>query len=222
MKLRVLMRTASLAFLATVLATAAAFAQVEEIYSRHVRIFRPRGDLPRLLIRLNPPAGAGWKKVEPAGLGLRITAPADATVDLTAAENRILQVTLPGGKLSPPPVLRVDRFAPGADDPTEVDADYAQTYAEEYSKAAFNGKFTVSDSGLVTRERKVNYAMVAGSYATGAVETYRIQWAHLSKDQQLFVTFDCAAREWPRFAEQVGQMLVSLELDRRKEKSNSR
>ncbi|MCC2672853.1 MAG: hypothetical protein K0Q72_5325 [Armatimonadetes bacterium] len=207
-------------FIATfsLLAAAAATAQVEEIYSRHIRIFRPRGDLPRLLIRQSPPTGSGWKRVEREELGLHLSAPADASVDLMAAENRILQVTLAGSKAVPPPVLRVDRFVPGADDPTEVDAEYAESYAAEYPKAAFNGKFNVTDSGLVTRDRKVNFAMVAGSYATGAVETFRIQWAYLSKGQQLFVTFDCAAREWPRYSGPVSQMLLSLELDRRKEK----
>ena len=219
------MRTGSLAIFsiltaatltATILTATRASAQAEEIYSRSVRIFHPRGDLPRMLIRLNPPTGNAWKRVE--GEGLRLSAPSDAQVDLTPVESRILQVKLGGSKLNPPPVLRVDRFVPGADDPTDVDAEYADEFAVEYPKSGFNGKFTVSDSGMLTLERKTNLAMVGGTYAMGATETFRIYCSYLSKDQQLFVTFDCAAREWPRYSEQVGQMLLSLQIERKKAK----
>jgi hypothetical protein len=211
------MRIVSLAVL-TILTAAAVSAQVEEVYSRTVRIFHPRGDLPRLLVRLTPPGGSNWKRIEGEGLPLRLTVPANALVDRTPAESRILEVKLAGSKTVPPPVLRIDRFTPGAEDPTEVDVEYADDYAAEYSKSAFNGKLTVSDSGMMTLERKTKFAMVGGTYATGAVESYRIQCAYLSKDQQLFVTFDCVSRDWPQYAEQVGQILLSLQVERRKEK----
>lgn len=193
----------------------AAHAQVEEIFSRHVRVFHPRGDFPQLLVRQNPPAGGGWKKVEEPDLGFRLSVPANATVDTKPAESRIMEVVFPTTAGKTRPVFRIDRFSPGDDDPTEVDADYADRYAADYSKAAFGGKFTVSDSGMVSRDRRASFAMVGGTYALGAAAMYRLQWAYLAKDQQLFATFDCAARDWPAYADQVTQMLLSWELDRK-------
>jgi hypothetical protein len=194
----------------------AANAQLEEIFSRHIRVFHPRGDFPQLLVRQNPPSGGGWKKVEAPELGFRLSVPANATVDTKAAESRIVEVVFPTTPGKTRPVFRVDRFTPGSDDPTEVDADYADRYAADYSKAAFGGKFTVSDSGMVSsRDRKASFAMVGGTYAQGAVAYYRVQWAYLAKDQQLFATFDCGARDWPAYADDVAQMLLSWELDRK-------
>lgn len=203
--------------LALSVAALAATAQVEEIFSRHIRVFRPRGDFAHLLVRQNPPVGGGWKKIEGPELGFRLSVPVNSTVDQKVADSRVLEVTLPGGT-GKPRVLRIDRFTPGADEPTEVDANYAEQYAAEYPKAAFGGKFTVADSGMVTRDRKVAFAMVGGTYAVGASEAYRVQWAYLGKDQQLFATFDCAVRDWAGLSDQVAQILLSWELDRRKGK----
>jgi hypothetical protein len=196
----------------------AASGQAEEIFSRHLRVFHPRGDFAQLLIRHNPPAGGGWKKVEGPDLGFRLSVPAAAVVDTKPAESRIVEVALPGGVGKSKPVLRIDRFTPGEGEPTEVDANYSDQFAADYPKAAFGGKFSVSDSGMITRDRRVNLAMVGGTYAVGATEFYRVQWAYLGKDQQLFATFDCPARDWANNADQVAQMLLSWELDRKKGK----
>jgi len=206
------------AAVALFVAASAVSGQVEEIYSRHLRIFHPRGDFAQLLIRQNPPVGSGWKKIEGPELGFRLSVPANATVDTKPAESRLVEVLLPGATGKSRPVLRIDRFTPGEDDPTEVDANYADRFAAEYPKAAFGGKFTVADSGMITRDRRVSFAMVGGTYATGATESYRVQWAYLGKDQQYFATFDCASREWPGLSDQVAQILLSWELDRRKGK----
>jgi len=207
--------TAGFAFL---MVAAAVSGQVEEIFSRHVRIFHPRGDFAHLLVRQNPPVGGGWKKVEGPELGFRIAVPANAAVDSKPAESRLLEVVLPGGVGKTRPTLRIDRFTPGDEDPTEVDTNYSDRFAAEYPKAAFGGKFTVADSGMITRDRKVSFAMVGGTYAVGATEAYRMQWAYLGKDQQYFATFDCAARDWAGLSDQVAQMLLSWELDRKKGK----
>lgn len=200
---------------ALLLAAIAASAQVEEIFSRHVRVYHPRGDFAHLLIRQNPPSGGGWKKVEGPELGFRLSVPENATVDNKPAESRVLEVVLPGSAGKTRPVLRIDRFTPGEDDPKDVDVNYADQFAAEYPKAAFGGKFTVADSGMVTRDRKTAFAMVGGTYAVGATAAYRVQWAYLGKDQQLFATFDCAAQDWPAYSDQVAQILLSWELDRR-------
>jgi hypothetical protein len=206
-----------LPLLLTLCLAVAALAQAEEIFSRHVRVFDPRGEFAPLLIRLAP-GGDGWQPVTVEKHGLRLQVPAGAKVDTAVKDSRLLLVSLPSEGSQPQPELRIDRFAPAAGDPTSVDREYARANAEQFPQAAFNGEFTVTDSGFVRRARKLDFAMVGGTYRLGAVTAYRVQWSYLSPDTQLFVTFDCAEQEWPRFAEQVGRMLLSLEIERPKKK----
>jgi hypothetical protein len=64
----------------------------------------------------------------------------------------------------------------------------------------------------VVLRKKTNLAMAGGTYPLGAVVAYRLQWVYLSKDRQLFFTFDCPEHEWEDYADRVGQMLLSLEI----------
>lgn len=185
-------------------------AEVEELFSRYVRVFRPQGDFAKVLTAANPPA-ASWQEVGGSELPLRIRVPPNSTVDTTVSGSRILHVILPGDSV-PKAILRVDRFQPQEGEPTSVDEDYVEEYAAAYPKQAFGGKFLVSEQGLVALGKKLRFAMVGGSYPRGAIEMNRLQWAYLSKDQQLFITFDCAAADWERHSETLARMLLSLSL----------
>jgi hypothetical protein len=91
-------------------------------------------------------------------------------------------------------------------------------YADDYSEAAFHGKFTVTDRGYVVTEKKAGFALVGGTYTQGAATAHRVQWAYLDRDAQLFITFDCSDGEWGRYEDTVGEMLLSLELERSRRK----
>lgn len=197
---------------------ATAAAEVEEIFSRHVRVFRPKGEFAAALIRLAPASGAGWKQVGGEKAGFRAFVPNDAGVVDAPDGNQVLAVTLASTVATPRPTLRVHRYAPEPGHPTRVDQDYADEYAAQYPETAFKGKFTVTDSGLVVKDRKTSFAMVGGSYLLGAAGAYRLQWAHLDESAQWFVTFDCSERDWPRYSDQVGRMLLSLGIERPRKK----
>lgn len=189
-----------------------ALAKVEEVFSRHIQVFQPQGPLAQRLIRLNPPAGSEWQEVQVPAAGLTLKVPAGAAVDGAAQGSRILQVALSDAPSRPRPLLRVDRFAPAEGDPVDIDADYAAQYAEQYPEQAFKGKFTVTDSGMLVLRKKVNLAMVGGTYLQGAAPAFRVQCAYLSKDRQLFFTFDCSEKDWDLYADRVAQILLSLEI----------
>jgi hypothetical protein len=204
------MRRRLLLSAAVFIAVAPLHADVEELFSRYVRVFKPQGDFAKVLTAANPPA-ASWQEVSGAELPLQIRVPPKSTVDAAAAGSRVLQVVLPG-ESAPKAILRVDRFQPQEGEPTAVDADYVEEYAAEYPKQAFGGKFTVTEQGLVALGKKLRFAMVGGSYPRGAVEMNRLQWAYLSKGQQLFITFDCAAADWDHHSETLARILLSVTL----------
>jgi len=193
-------------------------ADVEEIFSRHVRVYRPRGEFASSLIRLTPASGPGWKTVGSDKSGFRCTVPADAEVDESVQGNQLTAITLASPVVVPRPTLRIHRYDAEPGQPTRVDQDYALEYAAQYSEVAFKGKFTLTDSGLVVRDRKLNFAMVGGTYQVGAAGAYRLQWAHLEEAGQWFATFDCSDREWYKYSDQVGRILLSLSIDRPKKK----
>lgn len=207
------MRRALMLSAALLALSAAASAQLEELFSQHVRVLNPQGAFAGRLIRLEPGAGDGWREVRDERNGYRLRVPAEAKVDTTVSGSRTLQVTLEESKQPPAPVFRIDLFQPAPGEPTRVDAEYAQAYAEQYSDSAFEGKLQVTDSGLV-QVKKVPFAMVGGVRPFGAAEAYRLQWTHLNKKQQLFLTVDCAAADWPRLSETVGRMLLTFELEK--------
>jgi hypothetical protein len=203
----------SLRLLSVVLALTCgvASAQLEEIFSRYVTVAKPKGAFADRLIRLRPPAGTAWKEVEDAKSGLRLKIPADAQVDAKAAGSRVLAVQLAGGAPRPRPGLRVDLFTPEKGDETQVDAEYATEYAERYSESSFNGKFNLTDSGMLVLDKKYNLAMVGGAYPVAAVQATRLQCQYLSRDRQIMVTFDCAQQDWDTYQDTVGQILLSLD-----------
>jgi hypothetical protein len=193
-------------------------AQLEELFSRHVRVFHPTGEFAPRLIRHAPPSGPGWRQVEDAKSGYRIMIPATAQADTASTGSRVLQVPLSDAAARPRPVLRIDVFEPQPGDPTAVDADYAARYAEEYPEAAFGGKFTVTDNGLVALPKKLNLAMVGGTYLQGAASAVRFQFAYLGKERQLFLTFDCAEKDWSQHSDLLAQILLSFEMPHRRGK----
>jgi hypothetical protein len=209
-------RPAALAAVLAVLLASGASAEVEELFSKYVQVFRPKGEFAARLVRLSPPAGAGWKEKEDPGVGYRMLLPASAVVDAKPAGSRLLEVVIGDKKTRPRPVLRIDSFAPGKEDPTAVDPDYADSYADQYPDAAFNGKFALIDRGYVLLDKKLGFAMVGGVHPEGATRAYRLQWAFLSKERQLFLTFDCAEEDWPVYEDAVAQMLLSFQMPKRR------
>jgi hypothetical protein len=210
------MRAKSMVLALTVLVSGAAVAQLNEVFSRYVQIFKPVGDFTQVLIKQSPGSGEGWRLVDDQRNGYRIQIPADSEVDANPAGNRALHVVLSGGPQKPRPVFRVDAFKPEEDDPVQVDEKYAADYADNYSELAFNGKFNYAESGFIVLNRKLNFAMVAGSYLQGAVPCYRMQWAFLSPEKQYFLTFDCPEKDWPRHSTTVARILLSFDLPKKK------
>jgi hypothetical protein len=180
---------AGVALLATGLRRGGAEGQLEEAFSRHVRVVRPRGSFAVRLTRAEPGSGSEWKLLHVEGAGLRLALPAAARVERSASGTPAAHVFLAEGERRPRPSLRVDVYPAGEEAPTVVDEDYATRYAEEYSRAAFEGRFAVTDRGMV---------------------------------ELLFLTFDCPADEWGRWAPVLARMLVSVRVDRpaRRERGN--
>lgn len=212
------MRLLKLSILAAALAGSAAVAQVEEIFSKYVQVFNPQGSFAQRLIRLTPPGKKDWRVVDDQRHDYRLQVPDDAQVETRQEGNRALLVYLSDAEKRPRPTLRVDIYPAGKDDRTEVDAEYAKEYAEQYPTAAFNNKFSTTDTGLVQLPKNVRLALVAGSYPQGAVRGFRVQLAHLSTERQLFVTFDCAEADWPQYQDEVGRILLTLDLAKGKRK----
>lgn len=204
---------------ASILIASGGHAQLEELFSRHTQILRPRGAFAAVLVKASPGGGGGWRTIQVESAGLRLAAPAKASADTEAAGSRLVQVVLSDSPERPRPVFRVDRFEPGAGDSKSVDPDYAADYAEQYPDEAFAGKFAVSDSGYVLLKKPgTAFAMVGGTYLQGGARLYRLQWAYLSPERHLFATFDCAERDWGRYEEQVARMLLSLDVTQRRAK----
>jgi hypothetical protein len=205
------LRTLSLAIIVAVLAASDARAQLEELFSRHVRIFQPKGVFAQRLIKLRPGGGEDWREISSEKGGVRLAIPTNATADTAPSGSRLLQIILDNAPTQPRPTLRIDAFTPQPGDPTAVTNEYAEDYADGYSEEAFGGKFETADSGRVVLANKLTFAMVGGAYPSGAVRLYRMQWAYLSKDRQLFLTFDCSEHDWERYAELLGRVLLSFE-----------
>jgi hypothetical protein len=200
--------------LAALFLISAAPAQVTEVFSKHVSVFDPHGDFTQQLIKTAPGSGDTWRLVDDQKNGFKVMVPESATIDATPSGNRVLQVTFAGGPQKPAPIFRVDAFTPEEDDPIEVTQKYAADYAENYPELAFNGKFSVADSGMMVltkRKVKTPMALVGGSYLQGAVPCYRVQCALLSKKQQLFLTFDCVDKDWAKHNVVLAALLLSFE-----------
>lgn len=195
---------------ALLLTAAAGFAQVEELFSRFIQVFQPQGAFSRVLTAANP-APDSWPETGDEGLTFRIRVPADAAVDRKPAGSRVLQVRFAGTGATRA-VLRIDRFKPAPGEPTSVDTEYVEAVVAEYPEHAFGGKFQVTDSGLAVLGKKTRFAMVGGTFQRGAVEMNRLQWTYLSKGQQFFVTFDCAAADWEMHAPTLARALLTLDL----------
>ncbi len=193
------------------LAAVPAAAQLEEIFSRHVRVQNPIGGFAAQLVKLAPGSGPDWQTVEEGKDGFRIEVPEGATLDATASGSRLLLLTFgeAGGKSRP--TLRIDRFTPEKGEPTDTDVEYVEAYARAYPERAFGGKFSVTDQGLLTLRRKHRLAMIGGVHAVGTTDHYRLQCAYLSKTRQYFLTFDGTLSEWSRLSDMVGRTLLSFD-----------
>jgi hypothetical protein len=170
-------------------------ADVQELFSASVRIHRPAGSLPQLLIRTRPPEAPAWKPVEIPAAGLGLMLPMEAKQESERLDSRVLrcEIALSGeGKGT----LRVDVFQPAPGDPDRIDDDYADGYAEEYPERAFQGRFKVTDRGRIVLKNGLTTALVGGTYATpGGKSNYRAQIAFLSRERQWFLTYD-GPSEW--------------------------
>jgi len=191
----------------------AAGAQLQELFSRHVKVVRPQGKFAGQLIKVQPGSGSGWREVAEPGAGFRISIPSSATIGPEKAGNRVLRAVLAETRLRPFPVIRVDSFAPKPREPDTIDADYVEEYARQYPEQSGLERFTVTDRGLVLKGKKQAFAMVGGTYFQDGKPAYRVQWAYLSKDRQLFITFDCAEDLWPDYQESAARILLSLNLE---------
>lgn len=195
---------------------AALLAQPEELSSRHVTVLRPRGAFARTLIKVGLPAGDDWRRIEDARSDFALSVPTSTKPDVSAAGSRVLLVPLTSDVTRPRPLLRMDLFPRGPDDPSEVDEEYVEAFAEEYPQAAFQGKFTVTDSALLVLNNRTRLAMIGGTYLQGAAPAVRFQFVALGKQRHHFVTFDCAQKDWDRYAEAVAAIVLSLEVPRKR------
>jgi hypothetical protein len=175
-----------------------------------VQVWKPQGSFVQQLIKVAPAGGDGWREVEDAQHHFKLTVPAGATLDIHPNGSRVLQAVLTDQPSRPRPVLRVDVFRAGKDDPEDVDVEYLAKLLQAYPEQTFGGRFAVTDSGLVVL-KKTNLAMIGGVGVNGAVRTYRMQWSQLGPDQQVFLTFDCAETEWEKYSETVARILLSFE-----------
>lgn len=192
---------------------AASRAEVEELFSRHIRVLQPKGDFAKKLIKAEPPEGGdGWHEIGDPKHGFRILVPARTRPDQSAGGSCVLRVALSDSPTPPRPLLRIDVFRPQPGEPESVDADYAAEYARQYPEHGFRGRFSVTDSGFA-RIRKQAFAFVGGAYTEGGARAYRLQWVHLAKDRQLFVTFDCAEDRWPEYADTVARVMLGLKVE---------
>lgn len=205
--------------LALTLGSAAA-AQVAEIFSKHISVFQPSGPFSQELIKAVPPTSDDdWRPVDDRNTGYKLMIPESAEVDPKPSGSRVLKVVLAGGPQKPAPTFRVDAYTPEKDDPTEITEKYTQDLADNYPELAFDGKFTVSDSGMLVttrKKQKTTLAMVGGTYLQGAVLCYRLQCTYLSPKKQVFLTFDCVQKDWVKHSPMIAAMLLSFEVDEKK------
>ncbi|MBM3459339.1 MAG: hypothetical protein FJX77_12515 [Armatimonadetes bacterium] len=198
--------------------TTSAPAQVQELFSEYLQVFRPKGTFPSRLVKATPPPTTRWKNYGGEGEGFRLRLPDNAEVDTRPDGSRRLQAVLAGSTAKPLPTLRVDLFDPQEGDPEEVDGEYVTELVTEYPKQAFGGKFVVTDSGHVLLGRKWNVAVIGGEYVGGGRQTYRMQATLLSPSRQVYLTFDCAAAGWEQYQDVLARILLSLEGPARKDK----
>ena len=212
------MRLLKLCLSLALIAATAALAEVDEIFSPYVHVFAADGQFPQRIIRLAPPPKKDWRIVDDQRHGFKLTIPEGLDVDTQEEGSRTLRLYFDAATRKPRPALRIDIFKPGKDDPTDVDVEYVKKYAEDYPAAAFNNKFVVLDSGLVQLKKGTRLALVGGTYPQGAVRAYRLQCQHLGAEQQLFLTWDGAEEDWPKYQDTVGRILLSLEIPKEKGK----
>jgi hypothetical protein len=189
-------------------------ADLEELFSRYVQVLKPRGPFVQQLIKVSPGSGDGWRSVDDPRHGLALAVPESADVDAAPKESRVFQAVLDKSATRPRPVFRVDVFPAGKDEPDDVDLDYLKELVDAYPEQTFGGRFSVTDSGMVVM-KKTNLAMVGGVGVQGGARSYRMQWSTLSKEQHVFLTFDCAEGEWDRYADTVARILLSFTLTRK-------
>lgn len=200
-----------------ILTAGIAAAQVQEIFSKQVTIQAPQGEFARQLIKFSPAEGKEWKPVSVPESGIRLLVPQSAEVNIEAKDSRLAEIALGPETEKPRAKLRIDVYKPQEGEPTEVDLDYANDYAAEYSDQAFKGKLTVTDSGLVLLEKKKPpLAMVGGLYPAGDAPAYRIQLCSLTKQRQVFLTFDCLEAKRDAYTPILAKMLLTLDLNEKK------
>ena len=198
---------------ALLLAAGIASAQVQEIFSKQVVVQAPVGEFARQLIKFSPAEGKEWKSVTLPDSGIRLSAPQSATIDLQPKESRQAEIAFGPAEEKPRAKLRIDVYKPQEGEPIEIDLEYASDYASEYPDQAFKGKFTVTDSGLVLLEKKrPPLAMVGGLYETADGPAYRLQLCSLTKQRQVFLTFDCAEAKKNAYTPLLAKMLLTLDL----------
>ncbi len=205
-------RRMGIAVLALLMAGIAS-AQVQEIFSKQVVIQGPKGEFPRKLIKFSPAEGSDWKPVMLPESGIRLSAPRDAEVNLEVKDSRQAEILMGATDEKPRAKLRIDVYKPQEGEPTEIDLDYANDYAAEYPIQAFKGKFEVTDSGLVLLEKKQPpMALVGGLYSTTDAPAYRLQLCSLTKQRQVFLTFDCMESKKDTYTPLLAKMLLTLDL----------
>jgi hypothetical protein len=153
--------------------------------------------------------------VEDRKQGFRLHLPAAAAVDAQPRESRALQAVLDDTS-RPRPIFRIDAFTPDEEDPVAVDLQYARDYFDHYGALAFNGRFTPTDGGLLVLPKKLDLALVGGGYLQGAANAYRLQAVHLAREQQLFLTFDCAEGAREHYFPTIARILLSFEVTGRR------
>ena len=211
------MRRTPCLVLMLIVSAGGAWGQVQEIFSKQVTIQAPKGEFPRQLIKFSPAEGKDWKPVALPDSGIRLMAPQAAEVSLEVKDSRQAEIVMGTADEKPRAKLRIDVYKPQEGEPTEIDLDYANDYAAEYPVQAFKGKFDVTDSGLVLLEKKQPpMALVGGLYPNAEAPAYRLQLCSLTKQKQVFLTFDCMEAKKDAYTPLLAKMVLTLDLGEKK------
>lgn len=192
--------------------------QVDELFSRHVRVLRPRGEFVHQLVRVEPARGTGWRSHRTAEGEIDIRLPEAVTADQTSADSRLFLARLGPSADGLPSTLRIDRYAAEAGDPNSVDAAYVADLAEDYpGDSGLNG-FKVTESGLLLPTAKPSWALVGGTHRVGAARAFRLQITQLGRLDHYFVTVDCSENAFLTLSGTVASVLLSLVITPRTKK----